>query len=116
MYGRGVTSYDLDILRELQKIFSKSIVKIDFDILSEPCIFFKYKGPFDVVYKLSRDGTYQRSLGHYVIQARNAIYAYARKRNEEIINAQEEMKYQEGTLKMRDKIRKEGFKDDFPKE
>jgi hypothetical protein len=101
---RRATSEEMYIIEELEKIFGKGRVRIDYDIMSEPCIFFAYKGPHDVVYKLTPDGRYSRNAGHYIVQARDAIIEYIKQRDLEIYNAEKERQYQQNMNTTRERV------------
>ena len=107
-YGRQISPYDKDILKEL-KNYWKDSVKIDFDILHEPCIFYNYHGAWNVVYKLSRDGSYIEKKLIYVQNAHNAIFSFIREQRK--ISYEQEKQYQENFHKKREEIKKDGFKD-----
>lgn len=113
MIGRKVSKWDIEILNHLQQHYHNS-VKIDFDIINEPCIFFNYYGSWNVVYKLSKDGTYTQKRWHYVLQAHEAIQNFIIE--EEKNKKFDEIKHQEAFLKQREKNKKQGLKDDLPSE
>lgn len=110
---RAVSPYDLDILKDLKSEWGNRI-KIDRDITGNPCLFIKYKGPWDVLYVLSIDGLYDHEKWHYVQAAHRAAISYCKKKEQEIIDAEQERRYTEGFHKLRDKIQTEGYKDDLP--
>lgn len=117
MIGRGTTEYDIDILEELKKKYSDS-VKIDSDILSEPCIFFKYKGPWEMVYKLSANGQYFRPMVFYCIQIDNAIKEFMNSRDDLIrqqkLNEIEALENSKKFEKQREHFSDKGFIDKLP--
>ncbi len=116
MVGRGISRWDEDILRDL-KSFWHDKVKIDFDIISEPCIFFQYNNSsFEIVYKLSANGKYVRNRWHYVKRAHDAILSCCEQKYIDGHNTENDKKNRENFLKHRDKIKKHGFKDDLPLE
>lgn len=119
MIGRGVSEYDQDILDALKTKYSDTI-KIDLDILSEPCIFLRYKGPWEMVYKLSANGEYVRPLNFYCEQIDNAISEFMKSRDDIIRrNKLNELKAIEDNKKFenqRDKFKNVGFKDNLPSE
>ena len=91
-YGRLISPQDKDILKELKRYWRNS-VKIDFDITHEPCIFFEYCGAWNLVYKLSKDGSYQRNRWSYVSDIHDAIRSFIVFQKQ--IRYEEEKKYQE---------------------
>lgn len=117
MIGRAVSKYDEDILNALKSKYT-DYIKIDFDMLSEPCIFFKYRGPWEMVYKLSATGKYARSMNLYCYQINEAIKEFIKERDQIIA----QQKLDEGKVveedkqfkKQRDIFKKEGFKDNLP--
>ena len=117
MIGRKVTRYDKDILNALKSKYT-SYVKIDFDILNEPCIFFEYMGPWEMVYKLSASGRYYRNINFYCTQINAAITDFIKERNSLIFRRKmndithgdhiEDIKIQQETFK------NVGFRDTLP--
>jgi len=112
-YGRHISPQDEDILKELKKYWRDS-VKIDFDIVHEPCIFYNYHGLWDIVYKLSKDGTYTKNRWSYVQDAHRAIISFVRE--QKAISYEQEKKYQENFHKKREEIKTKGFRDDIKDE
>lgn len=91
-YGRFISHQDEDILKELKSYWGKS-VKIDFDITHEPCIFFDYYGAWNLVYKLSKDGSYLNTRWSYVSNIHSAIINFIQ--FQRTIKLEEEKKYQD---------------------
>lgn len=108
-YGRSISPQDRDILKELKRYWRNS-VKIDFDIIQEPCIFFDFHGAWNLVYKLSLDGAYNNSRWSYVQQIHSAIISFIREQKK--IKYEDEQKYQENFKKKRQEIATHGFKDE----
>lgn len=100
-YGRSISPQDKDILRELQTHWKKS-VKIDFDITHEPCIFFNYCGVWNLVYKLSKDGSYLRTRWSYVRDIDDAIIHYIEYQRS--VSIEDEQKYQSNFASRRSKF------------
>lgn len=115
MIGRKISKYDIEILTSLQKIFTKDMIKIDYDVLHEPCIFVHYKGPWNVVYKLSQRGSYFRSMGYYLIIAREEIESHCKSRDIQVANEKAELLAQENIHKLQQRIQQKGFKGDYDK-
>lgn len=113
MAKRAASQYDLDILKEL-KTYWHNQIKIDTDITGNPCLFIKYKGPWDIFYILSDNGRYIHQRSHYVIQAHAAALNYCEKKDKEYINAKKEKEYSEKFDKLKTRIDKKGFVDDLP--
>ena len=116
--GRGVSPRDKQIFRELLTYYPKDRIKLDLDIMSEPCIFFRFYGTWDPVYKLSKDGNYSRTRRYYTYQANQAIQQYCKSRWYEHrlnkINYKQEKETFEQTMKMQKQFATEGFKDNLP--
>jgi len=112
MLKRAISKADLDILSDLQEHYSKDEVKIDYDIMNEPAIFYNWFGSWNVVYKLSNDGAYIGKRWDYVHNAHTAIKSF----RQEMLNKanEDERKYQEDVLKMRNKFSKGKFEDNLP--
>lgn len=116
MIGRQITPSDREIFHELQREWGAKI-KLDFDMVNEPCIFFRYNsGPFELVYKLSATGSYKQKRWHYVQQAHRAIIELCKEYYEKEQNTKQDAVDHEDFMKQRDKFRKEGFRDDLPSE
>lgn len=110
---RAVSPYDLDILNTLKEYWGDR-VKISSDITGNPCLFIKYKGPWDVLYVLSIDGVYDNNKLHYVTAAHKAALVYCSKKDAEKINAEKEKQYAEDFQKLQKRIETIGYKDDLP--
>jgi len=117
MIGRGATEYDKDILEQLKIKYSDSVT-IDFDMLNEPCIFFMYKGPAEMVYKLSANGEYVRPMEFYCIQADNAIISFMEGQDKAIrqqkINELKTIKDINKFEQQREHFKDNGFVDNLP--
>ncbi len=114
MLGRRISEYDNDILNELKTKYS-NYVKIDFDILNEPCIFLKYRGPWEMIYKLSSNGQYVRPRIFYCMQIDDAITDFVKSRDEVITrkkyNEFNSDKMNKSFEKQREQLKSTGFKD-----
>jgi hypothetical protein len=112
MTKRAISNADLDILHDLQEHYSNKEIKIDYDIMGEPAIFYNWFGSWNIVYKLSQNGAYMGKRWDYVSNAHAAIKSF----RQEMLNKanEDERKYQEEVLKMRNKFSKGEFKDDLP--
>lgn len=109
---RQANQQDYEILKDLKSKWHDN-VKIDYDIISEPCIFYCYHGLWDVVYKLSQDGTYLKDRWHYVLSAHNAIMNYIKNEDQRQMKYDEGNKYREKTNEKREDIAKNGFRDNI---
>jgi hypothetical protein len=112
-YGRHISPQDRDILKELQSQW-RDDVKIDFDIVHEPCIFYNYFGAWNIVYKLSKDGSYLQNRWHYVLHAHEAILSFLRE--QKAVSYEQEKKYQEKFYEKRKEIETKGFQDNIKEE
>lgn len=115
MFGRAVSPKDKEILKELNHHW-RGQVKIARDVLSEPCIFFQWDGPWDIVYKLSQSGDYSGTKSRYVWEANRAIIAYCKQREQVKLKWKEEKEYQEKANQMQKTIATHGLKDTLPSE
>lgn len=114
MLGRQISRKDGEILKELQTQWG-SKVKIDFDMLNEPCIFFEYNSHWEIVYKLSQSGDYLDKRWHYVKQCHDAIIAFCKEEYRLEQKKKQDYKIQDESFRQtREKFIKEGFKDNLP--
>jgi len=111
-FGRGISPQDYSILNELLTHYSKDEVKIDFDITQEPCIFYNYYGSWNLVYKLSKDGSYTKNRWSYVHDIHNAIISFIKEQKK--VTYEQEKKYQESFKKKRKELSTGKFKEDLP--
>ncbi len=102
MIGRQISLQDERILQIM--LDHDDNVKIDFDIMNEPCIFYEYKGEWDIVYKLSKDGTYTQHPWYYAVQAHRAIINYLIQQKKKTKETDERL-YQENFYKKRAQLR-----------
>lgn len=115
--GRQISPKDKDIFKELSKHYPKDRVKLDLDIMSEPCIYYRFHAAWEPVYKLSSDGNYIRNRWYYVVQATNAIQAHLRDKWElerkHKLNGRKELEDYDNTKKVQRQFQKRGLKGDF---
>ena len=90
--GREASPQDKEILEELQRYWGNS-VKIDLDITHEPCIFYELYGVWNIVYKLSKDGSYLGNRWTYVQNAHRAIMNFIREQRK--ISYEQEKRFQD---------------------
>lgn len=95
-FGRKISPKDMEILDELKSKWGNSI-KIDFDMVQEPCIFYNYYGMWSMVYKLSASGNYVRNRWYYVSHCHNLILEFIHIQNEQ--RAKRQITYESEKLK-----------------
>lgn len=118
--GRQFNNSDKEIYHELLKYHSPSDVKLDYDVIMEPCIFARKLSGWAPVYKLSLDGNYSRKRSDYVYDAAAAISKYFREQwiafQLSKLKDSEESKFQEDFAKTQKLFAEQGFRDNLPQE